>query len=536
MKRTLPLLFLWLLNPSLTAQNFTGNLYSVTQYYENDSLTNFNAPEGHLRGMHYFTVDMRKGRWEAGAVFETYLPGPLLGYNPGLQGNLLTDYFVRYKENKLDITAGYFYQQFGNGLTLRTWRSRTLGIDNAIRGLRIKYYFPSGIKLIALTGNMRTGMKLSGSTVSGISLKVPLNTFWGQFTFNPNMVSRYQTTENNDKLRPSVEIYSFNTQFSSGKWEIALEYAYKTPEALYANGVLNDRVLFDGDALLFSAGFSTRGLGIAASFRRSENMQLYAQRELQGNFYNIGTVNYIPSLVKQHDFLLTTLYVYATKEGISFTDQSVGEIGGQLDIYYKIRKKTWLGGKYGIQLAFNYAQWHGLNTRFIPALGVYRRPYWEAGSLYYRDINLDIKKKINRKLKTSLHLIHQTYNQRKLEGHGETVNAFTVIYAWTWKLPHYSSLSFSAEHLATRQDKKNWAAASLEYNLAGKYGVYLTDMYNYGDTKIHYYNAGLVYTSKGNRISLGYGRTRGGLICVGGVCRYVPPNKGLQLSVSLQFN
>ncbi len=536
MKRTLVFPLFWLIFQHVHTQSISGSLFSTTQYYENDSLTHFSAPEGHLRGMHYFTLDIRKGPWTAGAVLETYVPGPLLGYNPRLQGNLLTDYFIRYRKKNLDITAGYFYQQFGNGLTLRTWRSRTLGIDNAIRGLRIKYNLPSGIKLIALTGNMRTGMELSSASISGLSIEIPVTTSLGNFTFNPNLTSRFQPVDNNLNLKPTVEIYSLNTRFNSGKWDFGFEYAYKTPEALYTNGVINDRVLFDGDALIAYAGYSTRGLGISASFRRSENMQLYTRRELQGNFYNTGTVNYLPSLVKQHDFLLTTLYVYATNESISFTDESVGEIGGQLDIFYKIKKKTLLGGKYGTLLSFNLAQWHGLNAQFIPALGIYRRNYWEAGELYYRDINFNIKKKINRKIKTALHLIHQTYNQRKLEGHGETVEAFTVVSAWTWKLPHYSSLNFSLEHLATRQDQKNWAAGSFEYTLTGRYGIYFTDMYNYGDTKIHYYNAGLLYTNKGNRISLGYGRTRGGLICVGGVCRYVPPNKGFQLSLSLHFN
>jgi len=92
------------------------------------------------------------------------------------------------------------------------------------------------------------------------------------------------------------------------------------------------------------------------------------------------------------------------------------------------------------------------------------------------------------------------------------------------------------EHLFTKQDEKNWVAGGFEYNWNGRFGVYVTDMYNYGLTKIHYYNAGIVYTNHGNRITLGYGRTRGGLVCVGGVCRYVPPSKGLQMTIALRMN
>jgi len=62
-------------------------------------------------------------------------------------------------------------------------------------------------------------------------------------------------------------------------------------------------------------------------------------------------------------------------------------------------------------------------------------------------------------------------------------------------------------------------------------------MYNYGndDKKVHYFNVGTTYTKSSTRMSLSYGRQRGGLLCVGGVCRYVPPSKGITATLSLTF-
>ena len=69
--------------------------------------------------------------------------------------------------------------------------------------------------------------------------------------------------------------------------------------------------------------------------------------------------------------------------------------------------------------------------------------------------------------------------------------------------------------------------------------MYVTDIYNYGndeeDMQIHYYNVGGSFTKGATRIALNYGRQRGGLVCVGGVCRFVPENTGLTLNLNTTF-
>ena len=70
----------------------------------------------------------------------------------------------------------------------------------------------------------------------------------------------------------------------------------------------------------------------------------------------------------------------------------------------------------------------------------------------------------------------------------------------------------------------------------GKNGaVYLADNWNYGDTDIHYYSVGGSYSKGRTRLGVNYGRQRGGLICVGGVCRYVPENTGVTANLTVSF-
>jgi len=91
----------------------------------------------------------------------------------------------------------------------------------------------------------------------------------------------------------------------------------------------------------------------------------------------------------------------------------------------------------------------------------------------------------------------------------------------------------------TEQDKGDWAAAMLEYNIAPKWFFSVMDEYNYGnpeeDMKLHYYSVAFAFVKNVTRVSVSYGRQREGLLCVGGVCRQVPASNGLSLTFSSSF-
>jgi hypothetical protein len=60
-------------------------------------------------------------------------------------------------------------------------------------------------------------------------------------------------------------------------------------------------------------------------------------------------------------------------------------------------------------------------------------------------------------------------------------------------------------------------------------------MYNHGDTKENYYEAGVSYTIAGFKADLAYGHQRAGMICSGGVCRWQPEYQGGILRLSYNF-
>jgi len=528
----------------LSAQSgkISGGLESYLQYYQNDVTTNFTAPKDKLRSMNYFNLQYVYKDFSGGLQYEAFLPSAFLGYNPDFKDNALATYFFNYKKKNLDITAGYFYDQFGSGLVMRAWEDKQLGINNAIRGLRVKYNFDDILDLTAFMGNQRIGFELSKSSLYGTNAELDMTKLMSlkkwRLRSGFSYVARYQDiTSVNENLKPIIGTYSSRFDIDAGSFYSNFEYVYKEPDARSANAVLLDEVLFDGNAWLWNLGYSKKGIGVNAVLRRLENIQMYAEKNLEGNLYNTGVMNFVPGLTKQHDFSLANIYVYQAQPGISFGEEKVGEIGGQFDIYYKVKRKTFLGGKYGAKLAFNYARWHGLDATFNHQKQYYRASFVKPGKLYFQDINFEIRKKLSKNIKTIISFIDIQYNKLKLEGEGDMVHADIAVLDLEYKLPKKRSARLEMQHLFTKQDMKNWVAGLFEFNFNHNFNIFVADMYNYGNEteKIHYYNLGTTYTKSSSRLSLSYGRQRGGLLCVGGVCRYVPPSKGVTFSFTTSF-
>ena len=121
----------------------------------------------------------------------------------------------------------------------------------------------------------------------------------------------------------------------------------------------------------------------------------------------------------------------------------------------------------------------------------------------------------------------------------DEVKSNIIVLENTYKLSSNKSLRLELQHLSTKDDSKNWSAIALEFNLSSAFSIYISDLYNYQNPeknkKIHYYNIGGSYSKGINRYTVNYGRQRGGLVCTGGICRYVPESTGLSFGITTSF-
>lgn len=529
--------------------NFSGSLESNSQWLHDDENLEFEAGDERFRSNNYFRLDYTLGNVSTGVQYEAYLPTSMLGYSDRLEGNGIATYYARYKNEKLDLTAGNFYDQFGSGLIYRSWEDRQIGINNSLRGVRVGYTPNDYTTVKGILGKQRWGFDETAGTIHGIDAETNLLKFFnknsetaGAVNLGASYVGKYEEySGSNDVVPANVASYAVRMNYFGNKGLYGgAEYVLKGKDVIVQNGTASDR-MFDGNAFLLNLGYSQKGFGINSTFRRLENMGFFSQRNLSEpafNQFNEGNINYLPALTRQHDYLLTNIYVYQAQPHLNFLTQQIGEIGGQVDIFYNFPKETLLGGKYGTKLAVNGSYWNGINADF--ANGEYKAGFLDFGKKFFHDVNFEVSKKWSPDFSSIFTYMHQYYDKGIVEGGNYShLIANVVVADLLYKITPRNSVRAELQHLQTKREKKNWAAAVLEYNHNFKWSFYATDMYNYGndneDDRFHYYSVGGSYTENTTRVQLNYGRQRGGLICVGGVCRYVPENNGLTLNLQYSF-
>jgi hypothetical protein len=534
-----------------------GNFQIDAQTYQPDDalgITDSVLQGKELRMNGYGDVRFSMWRFNAGIRYEAYLP-PLAGFEPQYQGQGIPYWFVDYGDEKLQVTAGHFYEQFGMGMILRSYQQWDLGYDNSINGFRVKYSPVAGLNFKALIGTQRYYWEPWEDDNRGI-----VRGFDGELTFNDvfkslqdkktrvtlggSFVSKYEkmktktlvadTNTYEYQLPANVASTAGRLSISHGGFNLYTEYVYKfnNPSAF------NNYIYKPGEAFLASLSYSQKGLGVYLAAKRIDNM---SYKSKMTEIHNVADINYIPPLTKQFVYSLENVYPYAT--------QMNGETALQGQFIYTIKKGTKLGGHYGTKIEINYSNVYGLYKEQVAdnipldstgTLG-YKAPWFKIGDQYYQSIAATVEKKIGKKMKFNLEYVHIDYNQAVVEGHPGVpmVHANEYNLDFTYKFTSTKSLRIEWEQLMTKQDRGDWAMILVEYNIAPRWFFSVMDQYNYGnpddEMKLHYYTAAMAFVEGPHRISLSYGRQREGLLCVGGVCRQVPASNGFMLSVSTSF-
>ena len=551
--------------------NLSGSFESNAQWYTNDkelgefSDPNFPLEDKPLRANSYLRLDYNfLKNFSIGVQFESYEPLPLLNYYTEYKGTNVATYYANYKNDKLDVTAGHFYEQFGSGLLLRSFEERQLGLNNALRGGRIKYSPTEFLDFTALYGQPRIGFKTSDSEIFGFDTNIDLSNALkidnlNTFNLGLSYVGKSEEfTPPNDTFNTTdfpemINSYSARVDLDFGKFYTSAEYSIKGKDIAYTSAAIGlpkiiEGKYFDGNALLFTLGYTKKGLGITGTIRRMENMASFSEREYSltgNNNFNMLSTNYIPALTKQQDYSLANIYIYQAQPSLqiqNFAGQA-GEIGGQFDFFYKFNKDTPLGGKYGTKLSANFSYWSLLDATFDQDNSTYDAKFLKSGKRLNRDFNFEVRKKLSKNWSGIFTYINTIIDKGVTLGgplgvQGNIKSNIAVAEA-THKLGNGKSFRIEAQHLWTKEDNKNWAGATFEYNLSNAISIYANDSYNYGndvkDDQIHFYNVGGSYTKGASRVALNYGRQRGGLLCVGGVCRFVPENTGLTVNLTTNF-
>ncbi len=488
----------------------TGFVKGSATGYEDDFMTNT-----------YADVNLQSKYVDAGARFE-FLEFPLPGFHDStndFKGWGFPNIYVKGKFKNVEVTAGSFYEQFGSGFILRTYEERSLGIDNSLLGGRVTYTPYKGIQLKALSGLQRTYWDLEKSVITGADVELNFEDWFQsmqdkglRFNMGASWVNKHEDADqivmadvtHRYNFPAFTNAFDVRTRLQQGGFSLLAEYAHKTQDP----SLENQYSYKAGNVGMLSVSYSKRGMSFLAQAKRSKLMSFRSQRNIPPTC-RAATINHLPAFTMDHTYALAALYPYAT--------QPDGEWAYQGSAAYTFKRKTTLGGKYGMTAKVNFS-----HVR-------------DNGETYYQDINLQLERKFTKEFKLNLMYMHQKYNKTVIEGEGGMVNSNILVAEGRYQFNKKHTLRAELQYLHTPDDEKDWLYGLLEYSFAPHWMFTVSDMYNVGATNRHYYQVLATYSIKSHRIQLGYVRNRAGYNCSGGVCRRVPASRGLTVSYNYNF-
>ena len=541
---------------------FHGNVRSDWLVPQNDAVIGTEATNQKLLSNTAAQFSLTYKQWEAGLRYE-YQQHPLPGFEKDFTGHGLPYAYLRGRMGRFDVTLGSYYEQFGSGFILRTYEAPTLGIDSHLRGLRLALDAGAGVQIKAIAGRQRHYWSTNPANIFGLDGEwtLPQLSFVPQtrIILGASWVGKHEKQDNITRIvSRSGEAYPLRQQLIQPLWVQAfdvrlafhqrhfntlLEYAVKGQDPSFDNGYSYGL----GSAWLLSTSYSRRGVSALLQAKRAENMSFRSQRS---GSLSPSMLNHLPPFTPQPTYALTTLYPYAT--------QSVpGEWAFQGEFSYALPKRTRLGGSYGTTLKLHASQIFALGLKSITSASPFERTnaaligtdgaqsqgFFAFDQTLYREIGVDLDRRLSRPLHLHLSYLHQVYDKTAIEGKGGNILTHIGIGELRWKVSRDWNIRTELQYLHTRQDQGDWTSALVEISAFHDWMFTLADQYNahvyssalHRASAVHYLQGFLTYTAGMHRLQIGYGRTRAGYNCAGGVCRYIPAQRGWTLSYNLTF-
>ena len=470
-----------------------------------------------------------------GARFDLFNNSGLRNPQDAYTNQGLGFWYVKKQIDKLELTGGSFYDQFGSGITFRAYEARGQNLDYAIQGLRAKYHINDNWTMRAFAGRQKNRFEYYNPVIKGFCTEGFLS-LGERFTISPGAsvvnrtlddnsmalivsnINSYPNLDSRFEPKFNAYAYSFFGTINLGDFSLYSEYAGKTQEAQSNNlGTAKDSLInVQGEVIYNSLSYSKPGFGITLQHKITDRFD-YRITPLEK--LNDGIISFIPAMTRVNSYRLTSRYLPAT--------QLTGEEAIQADVVLSLGKK--------VKLLFNFSD--------IVMPGGKLLSGEDDQSRLFREYYLESKVKFSKKFKGVFGLQRVVYNQEFYEEKPAKplVKTFTPFAELTYKFNRKTSLrvELSNMFLDKKSDLGSWVWGMAELNFAPKYSIAIMDMYNYGNKveakQLHYWTAFGVANLGKNRFTMGYVKQVQGVICTGGVCRVEPAFNGLRATLTSYF-
>ncbi len=517
--------------------NISGSLELNGNFFIRDSLigaANLPQYDRQLFGADAW-FDLKYSNWgfDFGVRFDLFNNSNLLNPQGSYTDQGIGRWYIRKQMEKLGIEVGYIYDAVGSGLLYRFYEERPLAIDNALYGVKLSYQLTDQILVKGFTGKQKRQFDTYESILKGISIDGFLSGAEGSnWSIAPGAAVIHRTLDDNtvdllvstlatytqaDRIGAKYNTLAFNVYntLSIGNFTWFAEAGYKTGEALFdpfavrtnfdGSKSLGKFVNTDGYVLYSSLSYARKGFGISAEARRTDHFGIRASPFAT---LNQGLINFLPPMTRVNTYRLTSRYAPAIQE--------LGEQAFQVEARYSPSKK--------ISLLANVSSITDLD-----------------GLLLYREILGMVTFKKSRKYRLNAGLQVQRYNQEIYEVKPGVPLVETIVpfMDFSYKLSRKKTIRFESQYMSTDEDFGSWLFGLIEYSVAPKWILTISDMYNIDPKKteqaINYYTASATYVHGSNRFEFGYVKQVEGIVCSGGICRLEPAFNGFKLNVRSSF-
>jgi hypothetical protein len=458
----------------------------------------------------WFNLDYRKGIFSAGLRFDIFQPNDP---DPSISRGKEKYSDIAYKYLKaeigdfnkgLSVTAGNFYTLFGRGLILKSYEDRNIRIDNNLLGVKVEGRYKD-FALTALSGMAENSLAARKDILHALDIEyrgLSFAKFGGSVASNlPELEGAAKTTLSALRIQPSI-------------WNIDMyaEYGIKQNEDVKQN-IFNGNNAITGEAFYGSMSLYLGSFSFSGEVKHYDN---YAFTSYDGTI----TYNTPPSLRKEYTYQLLNRHP-------SPLEQS-NERGFQVEVNYNLDFDTDFNANFGmtetLPASSYYQRVNGFNN---PVLLQHKEFFIQANRNWNESLSTILSFGYNEELQSSTKNIVPILEQRFYFG---DINTIKVVIEHQHTTNKITSEKYYSNVLALEYLRSPSLSISLVTEVETKEpveGRTLRKLWSF--VRFGY------KIFQNTDLSLLIGSRQAGNICIGGVCRFEPEFRGIELKMLTRF-
>jgi hypothetical protein len=151
---------------------FSGNFQTNNQFYVKDSAIGANTTQYQKELSStdaWLLMNYKYSGYNVTVRFDLFNNSPLLNPQEAYTKSGIGMWSVTKTFENMDITAGYFYDQFASGMIFRAYEDRNLGLDFAVQGARLRWSPTPNTTVKAFTGLQKFRFDLRPVVLKGVN-------------------------------------------------------------------------------------------------------------------------------------------------------------------------------------------------------------------------------------------------------------------------------------------------------------------------------------------------------------------------------